>query len=325
MKFCITYIKFVLFAVFISGTVIGQGPWKTSRCETEGDLVAVYFTSAEKGWIAGDSGYLASTTDGGKNWIKYDLKTGEDINEIYFRNSDNGYLVAGRKMFITADSGRTWTDTQLIKPGEIKNGTPEFLSIRFSDRRRGLAVGSIWRKVRNEEVVVDSLVMRTEDGGESWQRTIVPAKGELYHLDYNGSSHAWIVGDHGVILKTTDSGKSWTKQASGVTQPLFNVDFRDDDEGYAVGKGGIILRTENGGLVWERVNHSFRDTLMRVDFADDKNGWAAGHNGVILRSSDKGRTWVRQESGTTEHLYGLFMMKRFGWAVGQKGLLLEHL
>lgn len=316
---------FLLILLIVVSSIKGQGPWRASKCETDGDLVAVYFTSASKGFIAGDAGYLASTSDGGKTWEKYDLNTSEDINEIYFRNSDNGYLVAGRKMFITSDGGRSWQETQLIGPGEIKNGTPEFLSIRFSDRRRGLAVGSIWRNVRDREVVVDSLVMRTEDGGETWQRTIVPAKGELYHLDFNGSSRAWIVGDGGVILATTDSGRTWRKQMSGTTEPLFNIDFRDDKEGYAVGKNGIILRTENGGNTWEKVSTPFKGTFMRVDFADDKNGWIVGHKGIILRSSDKGRTWVRQESGTESNLYGLFMMKRFGWAVGESGLLLEYI
>lgn len=317
---------FVLLPVLIiSSYTFAQGPWRSSHCETEGDLVAVYFTSSDKGWIAGDAGYLASTTDGGRTWSRYTLNTTEDINEIYFRNSDNGYLVAGRKMFITSDGGRSWQETQLVKPGEIKNGTPEFLSIRFADRRRGLAVGSVWRKVRNEEVVVDSLVMRTEDGGETWQRAIVPAKGELYHLDYNGSTRAWIVGDHGVILATTDSGKTWKKQISGVTLPLYNVDFRDDKEGYAVGKSGVILRTENGGTTWERVRTPFTESLMRVDFADDKNGWVVGYKGTVLRSSDKGRTWVKQDSGTSSNLYGLFMMRRYGWAVGEGGLLLEYL
>lgn len=316
-------ISLMLIICFVNAAA--QGPWRESKCETDGDLVTVYFTSSDKGFVAGDAGYLASTTDGGKTWTRHDLNTTEDINEIYFRNSDSGYLVAGRKMFLTADGGKTWNETTLIKPGEIRNGTPEFLSIRFSDRRRGLAIGSIWRTVRNREIVIDSLVMRTEDGGETWQRTIVPAKGELYHLDYNGSSRAWIVGDHGVILATTDSGKTWRKQASGVTEPLFNIDFRDDKDGYAVGKNGIILRTENGGSTWERIFTSFKETFMRVDFADDKNGWIVGHKGTILRSGDKGRTWVKQESGTTSNLYGLFMMRRYGWAVGEQGLLLEHL
>jgi photosystem II stability/assembly factor-like uncharacterized protein len=64
---------------------------------------------------------------------------------------------------------------------------------------------------------------------------------------------------------------------------------------------------------------------MRVDFADDKNGWIVGHRGVVLRSSDKGRTWVRVESSTTKNLYGLYIVKRYGWAVGADGTILEYI
>ncbi|HMJ08990.1 MAG TPA: YCF48-related protein, partial [Pyrinomonadaceae bacterium] len=107
------------------------------------------------------------------------------------------------------------------------------------------------------------------------------------------------------------------------TRALFNVDFRDDSFGFAVGGGGTILRTEDGGRNWERIPTSFTDTLMRVDFADDKNGWIVGHNGIILRSDDRGRTWGRQESGVTGSLYGLFMSKKYGWAVGAKGAVIS--
>jgi photosystem II stability/assembly factor-like uncharacterized protein len=143
-------------------------------------------------------------------------------------------------------------------------------------------------------------------------------------LDYNGSSHGWIVGDRGVILATTDGGESWTMEDSGTKNGLFNVDFRDDNEGYAVGEKGTILRTENGGQNWQKVINGNIASLMRVDFADDKNGWIVGHGGTILRSSDKGRSWVRQESNTSTHLYGLFMSKKYGWAVGAKGLIIDY-
>ncbi len=302
-----------------------QTPWRSTSVELSGDLVAVYFTSAEQGWIAGDAGYLASTNNGGRTWERYDLKMSEDINEIYFRNSENGYLVAGRKMFITSNSGRTWQESTLIAPGSIKTGTPEFLSIRFADKKRGLAIGSIWKKQGREDVIVDSLVMRTEDGGDTWQRIAVPARGELYHLVYNGSSHAWIVGDHGVILASTDSGRTWKAQSSGIRSPLYNIDFRDDDDGYAVGKSGVILRTTNGGETWNKVPTSSSETFMRVDFADDENGWIVGYRGTILRSSDKGLTWVKQDSGTSEHLYGLFMTRKYGSAVGAKGRVLQYI
>lgn len=317
MRFFIGLLAIILLGL---GSAAAQGRWEARTTGTKGDLVAVYFTSATRGFIAGDNGYLASTDDGGKSWDKYPLNTTEDINEIYFRNDDNGYLVAGKKMYLTRDAGRTWQETRIFKTGDFKSGTPEFLSIRFADKKRGLVVGSILNK---EGDVIDSLVMRTEDGGETWQRLTVPSKTELFHLDFHGSSHGWIVGDEGVILTTNDGGTSWRPQTSGTKLPLYNIDFRDDDEGYAVGKSGTILRTENGGSTWEKVSTNFRETFLRVDFADDKNGWIVGYGGTILRSSDKGRTWVRQESNTRTNLYGLYITKKYGCAVGAGGTTVQ--
>lgn len=298
----------------------GQG-WRPHSSSIKGDLVAIYFTSATRGFVAGDEGYLASTSDGGRTWKKHELNTTENINEIYFRNEDNGYLVAGRKVFITIDGGFSWRETVIFRPTDFRNNTPTFLSIRFADKRRGLAIGSILNSKGN---VIDSLVMRTVDGGDTWQRLVVPSKLELFHVDFNGSSHGWIVGDNGLVLATTDSGDTWRLQKSGTTNALYNVDFRDDEEGYAVGEAGTILRTQNGGASWEKVQTPFTGSFMRVDFADDKNGWIAGHGGTILRSSDKGRTWTRVESNTKKSLYGLHIAKRYGWAVGAGGLIIEY-
>ena len=308
-----------LFFVFAVSAPAQTG-WKLNTAQGSGDLVAVYFTSSDTGWIAGDKGYLASTANGGQTWTKVPLGTTEDINEIYFRNDNNGYLVAGKKMFMTRDAGRAWQEIQIYKTGDFRNAVPEFLSIRFSDKKRGFVIGSL---LNRSDQVIDSLVMRTEDGGDTWQRIIVPSKFELFHLDFNGSSHGWIVGDKGVILVTQNGGANWTQQSSGVTAGIFNVDFRDDNDGYAVGERGTILRTENGGQSWEKIVPPNTATFTRVDFADDKNGWIVGHGGSILRSSDRGKTWVRQESRTKQDLYGLFMGKRYGFAVGAKGLILQ--
>lgn len=312
---------FVLFAFFLSFQIItAQTDWKVNRSGAGGDLIAVFFTSAEKGWIAGDDGYLAWTADGGRNWTRQDIGTKESINEIYFRNDDNGYLVAGKKMFVTRDGGRNWRETQIYRTGEFGRNAPEFLSIRFADKKRGIVIGSV---LNQQERVVDSLVMRTEDGGETWQRIIVPSKKELYHLDFVGSNRCWIVGDDGLILYSNNGGASFITQRSGVTMDLYNVDFRDEKEGYIVGSKGTILRTEDGGANWELVKTAFPMTFMRVDFADDKNGVIVGYNGIILRSTDKGRTWTQKSSGTKENLYGLFFTKKYGWAVGANGTVIQ--
>ena len=313
---------FVVLSLCIS-SITAQSEWILRPGNLKGDLVAVYFTSSDKGWVAGDEGYLASTKDGGQTWTPYPLNTTANINEIYFRNDDNGYLVAGRKMFITRDGGRTWQDIRIWHTGEFGSGRPEFLSIRFSDKKRGYAIGSVQRKSGDDEVVVDSLVMRTEDGGDTWRRITVPSKLELFHLDFDGNSRGWIVGDEGLILASTDEGNTWSKQESGTRVPLYNVDFHNSTEGCVVGKQGTILRTQNGGGTWEKINTNFNESLMRVDFADDKNGWAVGYTGLILRSNDRGATWVRQESNTRARLYGLYMDKKYGWAVGAKGVILQ--
>ena len=318
-------LKYSLFTLlpflFFAGSGSGQA-WKQHPTGARGDLVAIHFTSSTTGFIAGDGGYLASTTDGGRTWRPYPLNTNENINEIYFRNDENGYLVAGRKLFITSDGGNSWRETSIFRANDFRGNTPILLSIRFADRKRGLTVGSVLNVKGN---VIDSLVMRTVDGGATWQRVIVPSKLELFHLDFDGSSRGWIVGDKGLIIATTDGGDTWAVQRSGTTSALYNVDFRDEDVGYAVGEAGTILRTANGGRVWERVQSAFPGTFMRVDFPDDKNGWIVGHRGMILRSSDKGLTWVRMESGTNKNLYGLYIEKKYGWAVGAGGLAVEYL
>jgi len=312
-------ISFALF--FLVQLTAAQSNWLVNRANGSGDLIAVFFTSSDKGWIAGDDGYLAWTADGGRNWTKQDIGTKESINEIYFRNDDNGYLVAGRKMFITKDGGRSWRETQIYRTGEFGKNTPEFLSIRFADKKRGIVIGSV---LNAQERVIDSLVMRTEDGGETWTRVFVPSKKELYHLDFVGSSLCWIVGDEGLVLVSYNGGTSFQPQKSGTTLDLYNVDFRDEKEGYIVGSKGTILRTENGGNNWEKVQTEFPMTFMRVDFADDKNGVIVGYDGTILRSSDRGKNWTKQSSGTKSHLYGLFFAKKYGWAVGANGVVIQN-
>jgi len=324
-KILIVWKKIAFFYIFTSLAVVpafyAQLSWNQINNGATSDLVAVYFTSAERGFVAGDKGYLAQTNDGGKTWVRQLLNADENINEIYFRNDKNGYVVAGKRMFLTDDGGRSWREIKIYDPKSFRIATPEFLSVRFADKKRGLIVGSLLNK---DDEVIDSLVMRTDDGGETWWRVIVPSKLELFHLVFAGSSRGWIVGDKGLILTTQDGGLSWQKQTSGVDTTLYNVDFRDSEEGYVVGGKGTILRTENGGETWELVKTNFPSTFLRVDFADDKNGWIVGYGGTILRSNDKGRTWIKQESNTKEHLYGLFMMKKYGWAVGAKGLIIQY-
>jgi photosystem II stability/assembly factor-like uncharacterized protein len=311
----------LLLLLLWAGSAAAQAGWTGVRRGQAGkDLNAVFFADTKRGWIAGDGGFVSYTNDGGRTWTPQTLETKDAVNDVYFRNKEDGYIVAGNSIFSTGNSGQTWREIRRYFASDFGGALPELYSVRFSSKKKGWVVGSISR----EDVVVDSLVLYTDDGGTSWQRQRMPTKEELIHVDFVSEKRGWIVGDGGTILYTTDGGDTWTEQRSGTKATLYHVDFRNDRVGWAVGKQGTILRTTDGGETWFTIDPLVRNTLLSVQFVDESLGWIVGRGGVILRSEDSGATWVRQESSTKQNLYALFLDKENGWAVGGDGIVLRY-
>jgi photosystem II stability/assembly factor-like uncharacterized protein len=297
----------------------GEG-WSGGRQGLQGkDLNAVYFLDSKRGWVAGDGGVVMRTRDGGRTWTRQTVETKESFNDVYFRNEEDGYLLAASQIFTTEDGGETWSPSARFY-AETFGAEPELYSVRFTSKRRGWIVGSLSRG----ENVTDSLVLSTDNGGASWQRQRVPVRDELIHLDFDGDKRGWVVGSGGRILHTRDGGETWAVQDSNTTAALYHVEFQGDERGWAVGERGTILRTEDGGQTWRAVPPRVRTTLLSVKFVNKEEGWAVGRSGVILRTDDGGASWVQQESNTRQHLYALFFDKKGGWAVGGDGLVLRY-
>ena len=313
-------VAILLFLISANIAQAQEGWVRVQGGATGKDLNAVYFADAKRGWVAGDGGFVSRTTDGGLTWTPQSAETKDAINDIYFRNKEDGYLLAGNSIFQTEDGGQTWREIRRYFASDFGGALPELYSVRFSGKKRGWVVGS----VSNNDVVVDSLVIYTNDGGKSWQRQRVPTKQELIHVDFADEKRGWIVGVGGTILHTEDGGETWAEQLSNTKATLYHVDFRNERVGWAVGERATILRTTDGGLTWAQVEVMVRATFLSVEFPDEKAGWLVGRGGVILRSDDGGRTWVQQASKTKENLYALYADKKMGWAVGGKGMILQY-
>ncbi|MFN2595574.1 MAG: WD40/YVTN/BNR-like repeat-containing protein [Pyrinomonadaceae bacterium] len=320
----VAFVAFVAPVAFVARVAARAGWVAARRGEAGRDLNAVYFASDKRGWIAGDGGQVLRTEDGGRTWLAQQAGTDASINDIYFRDGDDGYLLAGNQILTTEDGGATWGAAHTFAPAEFDGAVPELYSVRFASKKRGWIVGSVSRR----DDVVDSLLIYTDDGGASWLRRTLPARFELLHLDFHGEKRGWIVGDRGTILHTEDAGATWARQDSGTTATLYHVDFVDDDNGWAVGERSTILRTSDGGRTWVRATApsivGANATLLSVAFVNRDDGWIVGRRGVILRSDDGGRTWIRQESTVSGHLFALFFTKKAGWAVGGDGQVLQY-
>jgi photosystem II stability/assembly factor-like uncharacterized protein len=300
----------------------GEG-WTGTRHGVAGkDLNTVYFTDGKRGWMAGDGGLIYHTEDGGRTWVRQTVATNDQINDLYFHNKEDGYLVAGSAVYLTVDGGRAWRAARRFSAADFDGGTPELYSVRFANKKKGWIVGSVSRR----DVVTDSLVLHTDDAGATWRRQLVPSRDELINLDFADDRRGWIAGDKGTILATTDGGLNWTRQRTGTNATLYHLHFLDEERGWAVGERGTILRTTNGGETWTAAVAPGlpRTTFLSVRFAGKEQGWIVGRGGVILRSDDGGRTWLQQESGTKQHLYALFVGKKQNCAVGGDGMVLQY-
>lgn len=315
----------IILAVFVvcvfAAYGYAQSGWTSTRITSGGrDLNAVYFADSRRGWVAGDNGFVAYTEDAGASWVERPLGIDHSINDITFVNKENGFVLAGGSIYETTDAGHSWRESHKFAPAELGGATPELYSLRFNGKKRGWVVGSASRG----DIIVDSILAITRDGGESWQVLHAPTKQELIHIDFVDEKRGWIVGAGGAILYTEDAGESWRQQNSETKATLYHVDFRNQKQGWAVGERGTILRTDDGGITWTKVESPARGTLLSVQFVSEDEGWIVGRGGAILRSGNRGQTWVEQESGTKQNLYALYMEKKNGWAVGSNGLVVRY-
>ena len=310
-----------LFLFVVASPIKSQQGWVATRVAPSGqDLNTVYFLDNKRGWVGGDNGFLSHTEDGGQTWVNQLVQTKAAINDIYFRDKEAGFLIAGNAIFATRDNGVRWSEARRFLPSEFEGAEVELYSVRFSSKKKGWVVGSVSKRER----VIDSILLYTDDAGETWQRQRAPSRLELIHIDFANDKRGWIAGANGTIIATIDGGQTWSRQESGTSATIFHIDFRSDKKGLAVGERGTILRTSDGGTNWTPVVVGARSTLLNVQFVSDDNGWAIGRSGTILRTDDAGLTWIAQESGTKQNLYGLYFVKKVGWAVGGDGMLLHY-
>jgi photosystem II stability/assembly factor-like uncharacterized protein len=314
-------VAFVLITAMTAVKGTAQDAWVSTRVAPAGqDLNTVFFLDGKRGWVGGDNGFLSRTDDGGKSWVQQSVGTADAINDIYFIDKEDGFLLAGNAIFVSRDSGIRWTEARRFLPREFEGASVELYSVRFPSKKKGWVVGSVSRRDR----VIDSILVNTVDGGNTWQRQSAPSKLELIHLDFDNDKRGWIVGAGGTILKTEDAGLTWVKQNAGTNSTIYHIEIRNDKRGWAVGERGTVLRTVDGGATWDHIRIEAKSTLLSVQFLGEDDGWAVGRGGTILRSGDSGRSWVQQESSTKQNLYALYFNKKIGWAVGGDGMVLRY-
>ncbi len=253
---------------------------------------------------------------------------GKTLRSVFFTSSFYGYAVGDTGTVLkTVDGGVTWDSTSY--------GSKYYLnSLFFTDSISGIVVGgydSIVYNGHNWESDAFKIILKTNDGGATWNKVSGVSLGALRSVYFTDSNTGYAVGDKGSLLKTINSGQTWDSIPTGTTITIRSVYFPDPDTGYAAGgdgdvfsRVGYIWKSKDGGNTWSDLDWMFTIVFNSVFFPDAQKGCAVG--GVfrqIVRTADGGKNWNEVSSWENGQLNSVFFTSpSIGYAVGNGGSIL---
>ncbi len=285
------------------------------------------------GWAVGDRWTQLFTENYGNTWTRRDSLSGADYYSVHYGTEGKLWIAgSGGTMLHSPDGGETWVQQTIHSPDSGRtwlgmDQPPDPIhKVSFSSETHGWAVGA------------GGLLQYTTDGGGKWNPAgTVMTRVNLRGVHFANPDTGWVAGDYGVIMRTNNGGATWHHQAVVERYKFNDIHFVGVDSGWVAGNDGVVLRTYEGGEGifdrWPTVSTPTGTTadLHAIHFpggmgaaAVGHSGWAVGYTGVIIRTTNGANTWHAQNSGTQNHLYGVFFASRTsGWAVGLSGTVLR--
>ena len=217
-------------------------------------------------------GSLLATTDGGAVWRPV---TSLGLWSVCFTSERAGFGASGKRIFRTADAGRTWT---LIADLAINDSGPWYPTLVCADARNA--------RVQVEEPYaalshVPYLLFATTDAGATWRLE----SREGYTLGTTTPAAPLGLGSYPSLLGALPDGNTWVLTCSPPSdvQDLLILD-----------PSGAVLRKEKAPFV---------SCARGASLVDQDHGWAIDTDYVLVgndlrstgrlrRTTDGGRTWT---------------------------------
>jgi photosystem II stability/assembly factor-like uncharacterized protein len=187
----------------------------------------------------------------------------------------------------------------------------------------------------------DEVILRSEDGGETWTRTHFAPEKEQPLLDvwFADADNGFAFGAYGAILASHDGGRNWTEQifepketadsgprteaansaeksaekkdekkdeydvaGSASDSHLNAVAAATDGKLYLAAEAGHLFRSDDAGATWLELPSPYEGSFFGVLPLDPPALLAFGLRGHLFRSEDAGLTWHALPVQTTAML-----------------------
>jgi photosystem II stability/assembly factor-like uncharacterized protein len=258
-------------------TVDGGDHWEV-QLQTPGVyLRCVGFANAQRGWVGtlAAAQRLFQTSDGGSHWTPVTNLPAAAPSAICGLSVVSDQVVYGSGtnfpnrapgVIKTTDGGATWTAIDMRPHATL------LVDVYFQDALRGWVVGGKAETPNPTRDDVRPVVLRTEDGGQTWQDRVAGIAAQLpkgewgWKIQWLSSAVGFVALENfnaGAILKTTDGGLTWARKPVNDAQENANLEgigFVDDRHGWVGGwgdrnfQGGFTSETRDGGETWQNAN-----------------------------------------------------------------------
>ena len=256
-----------------------------------GGVYQIEFVDRLRGWAIGQGGLVARSEDGGRSWDIQSIPIADDLHALSFLDHDHGWVLSVIKesystssicwgfpdaelsLWRTLSGGQEWEDPVCI---EVPRGTVSSVlpyrsphRMQFVDQEVGWITG------------LNGLILKTEDGGLSWQSQISGVAVDLTDVFFLDQQTGWVTGDEGVLLHTIDGGVHWRQLRVG-TRKLTGVHFVDSVTGWVTSHDSDVFQTSDGGQAWEPIGFDEHDSRYSstLEAVDEHHVWVGMTNGI---------------------------------------------
>jgi photosystem II stability/assembly factor-like uncharacterized protein len=255
----------------------------------------------------GERGHVMISDDG-RNWRQVtEVPTRATLTSVTARGDDAWAVGHDGVIIRSRDGGRTWrlVHANPYSPDvDDPHGGVPLLDVLFLDANRGFAIGAY------------ALMLRTDDGGETWSHVRLPKPdgAELDDAtDENDDERSWLMDEDELTIDEE-------------ADPHLNAMARlDDGTLFIVAERGAGFRSVDGGETWERRTLPYDGSMFGLLAFDSSRLLAFGLRGNALESTDAGLSWSEVDTGTPLSLFGGAALARGGAIlVGANGVVVTR-
>ncbi len=262
------------------------------------------FLDINFGVIAGTSGKVAYTTNGGDNWSFLNSVTNEQLNDVLFYNNQEGIIIGNNGTVLKLSSSNTSNNYNPdVKPLHNES-TTDWSNVSAGSTND---LYDIEFKSGNVFVVGDGVILKSTDQGLTFNTIYSNSNISFRDISFVDANIGWAIGYNSStsqieVYKTNNSGQSWflqttlTGSSSGVIVGMvieaFNSNYILASNAY----GGLSDKkiSSDGGTTWTNVGGNFEIAPIADFVFFGTNFTSTGYQGYGPKL-DAGGSYVAQD------------------------------